>query len=534
MNSKQTFFLAITTSRLYFSARTQAAKTKKREKRRSDEGRHSSSCLVAGGAAGAGGGPAGDASGQGGLQSADVQRVSLQRVVFVPPSQPVTRRDLHLACREGHPMDGHRIFEEARRDPRLAEELDAAVFNSLFTSCANEGLGRLALKTLAKMRKLNFHPTRDNLQAIIEAVSKTRGKDSQMEQMAFLETIVFGQHWRDKFAFGPDLLTAYARLSEKFDTVDATLKVMRQMAQNKRMDKYIFTKVVSMYVDYNQIAQMARLCAVGLGEFGLTRDARVFLVMMKGFSQLKTDQRKLVFELYDHMLQEGIPIDKYILTVVLRTAKLMRKFDRAAKIVEMLEQNPYKIAWDLQLLNELMAVASHAKDAAALVERILREMDSRKIPVDVNSYNLRITLYGRLKRIDESFDVMREMGRNGVQPNEATFTSLLTACRACRDPDRAFRVFESMRQSRLPLDNPIHGSLFESIFVLAGRDDLNDEWRRLVAEWKQETGGRTAEEMHCPTPHKKSRVLSTEQLKRAKRVSPVRRHFQRLQAQSKD
>ena len=431
-------------------------------------------------------------------------------------------------------MDGHRIFEQARRDPRLAQELDAGVFNSLFTSCASEGLGRLALKTLAKMRKLGFHPTRDNLQAMIEAVSKTRGIDSQMEQMVFLETIVFGQHWREKYAFGPDVLAAYARLSEKFDTVEACLKVMRLMAQSGKMDKFVFTKVVSMFVEYNQIPQMARLCAVGLGEFGLTRDARVFLVMMKGFSQLKTDQRKLVFELYDHMLLEGIPVDKYILTVVLRTAKLMRKFDRAAKIVEMLEQNPYKIAWDLQLLNELMQVASHAKDAAGLVERILREMDSRKIPIDVNSYNLRISLYARLKHIDEAFDVMREMGRNSVQPNEATFTSLLTACRASRDADRAFRVFESMRQSRLPLDNPIHASLFESIFVLTKREDLDEEWRRLVADWKRETGGRTPEEMQCPTPHKKHRLLSTEQLKRATRVSANRRNFQRHLAKSKD
>ena len=91
-----------------------------------------------------------------------------------------------------------------------------------------------------------------------------------------------------------------------------------------------------------------------------------------------------------------------------------------------------------------------------------------------------------------------------------------------------------MRQSRLPLDNPIHASLFESIFVQTKRADLNAEWRRLVTEWKHETGGRTPEEMQCPTPHKKPRLLSTEQLKRAMRVSPARRNRQRQLARNKD
>jgi hypothetical protein len=75
----------------------------------------------------------------------------------------------------------------------------------------------------------------------------------------------------------------------------------------------------------------------------------------------------------------------------------MRKFDFGAKVVAMLENNPHKIGWDLPLLNELMAVASHAPDAPKVVDRILKEMDTRQISKDVRTYNLRISLYGLLR-----------------------------------------------------------------------------------------------------------------------------------------
>lgn len=70
----------------------------------------------------------------------------------------------------------------------------------------------------------------------------------------------------------------------------------------------------------------------------------------------------------------------------------LRNFDLGSKIVGMLETNPHKIVWDLPLLNELMAVASNAPDAVKLVDRILKELDMRKIPKDVSTYNLRISL----------------------------------------------------------------------------------------------------------------------------------------------
>ncbi len=299
---------------------------------------------------------------------------------------------IHSFCRNGQAMEAHRIFELARQRREAASEIDASVFSSLFLACASEGLGKLGLKTLAKMRKLGFHPTRQNLSHLIEAIAKTPGKDGQMEQMLFIEEMVLSPFWKERHCFGSALLAAYARLSERFDTVESSLRVMRSMHKSNTLDKFVFTQTVSAYVENHQISQMARLCSQGMREFNMASDSRVFLVMLKGFASLKDDQRRLVFELYDHMLQNNLPIDKYILTVVLRTAKEMRNFELGSKIVGMLENNPHKIGWDLPLLNELMAVASHAPDAPRLVDRILKEMDTRQISKDVSTYNLRISL----------------------------------------------------------------------------------------------------------------------------------------------
>lgn len=202
-----------------------------------------------------------------------------------------------------------------------------------------------------------------------------------------------------------------------------------------------------------------------------------------------------------------------------------------AKIVGMLENNPHKIGWDLPLLNELMAVASHAPDAPKLVDRILKEMDTRQISKDVSTYNLRISLFARLQRIDQAFDLLREMAKDDVLPNEATFTSLLTACRACRDAERAWKVFEAARKNELPLDNPIHSSLYESIFVQTNRPDLDSKWRAAVAEWKASIAGKS-KESSALKPYGRH-LLTPQQLKRASKVSESRKAFQRKQAAQK-
>ena len=120
--------------------------------------------------------------------------------------------DLHLACLSGNAMEGHRLFEAARRDPRSEQQIDSSVFHSLFTACASEGLGKLALKTLSKMRKMNFHPTRENLVCLMEAISKSKGEEGQLEQLAFVEEICFSAFWKQTHCFGMDLVGCYVRL----------------------------------------------------------------------------------------------------------------------------------------------------------------------------------------------------------------------------------------------------------------------------------------------------------------------------------
>ena len=157
-------------------------------------------------------------------------------------------------------------FDAAPRDPRSEQQLDSSVFHSLFTACASEGLGKLALKTLSKMRKMNFHPTREKLVCLMEAISKSKGEEGQLEQLAFVEEICFSACWKQTHCFGMDLVGCYVRLSNKFDVVEPTLRVMRQMALLGRLDKVVFTRAAAMFVEQQQIGQMARLCTQGMTE----------------------------------------------------------------------------------------------------------------------------------------------------------------------------------------------------------------------------------------------------------------------------
>lgn len=390
-------------------------------------------------------------------------------------------RSIQKACQDGDAMQAHRIFEAARKDRSAV--LDDSVFTNMFAACAVSGLGKLALKTLAKMRKLGYDLTVAQIECIIESIGRSKGRDNQMDQLEFVRKIVHSPKWQRKHCFGNDFLKAYGRLSDRFDTVESALRVMREMGASKRFDKTVYTKLISSYGEHHQSDQMTRLFVAVMNELKVIPDSRAFLAMMKGYASDPT-QRYRVFELYDQIIEKGLPIDKYIVTLVLRTAFKARKFGKAVQIVDMLEMNPEKIDWDLALLNELMLVASHARDAPKLVQRIMSEMEGRNIPTDVNSYNLRIALHARLKQIDDAFALLPEMRQCHIECNEATFTALFTACRACGDAERAWALFQAMDAQHHPLDNAIHASILESVFQRNQRPDLMELWRARVREWR--------------------------------------------------
>jgi pentatricopeptide repeat protein len=179
-------------------------------------------------------------------------------------------------------LEAHRVFELARKSEAASAYLDASVFSSLFTACAEEGLGKLCLKTLSKMRKMGFHPTRQNLCCLMEAISKTKGDEGQMEQMLEVEETVFDPFWMEKHCFGSVLLAAYSRLSAKFNTVESCLRVMRAMQKAKTLDKFVFTQTLTAFAEQKQVSQMAELSSKGMSEFNFANDSRVFLAMMKG------------------------------------------------------------------------------------------------------------------------------------------------------------------------------------------------------------------------------------------------------------
>lgn len=380
--------------------------------------------------------------------------------------------------------EAHRILEWAKRG-KAKDLSEAGVFTGVFEACSVAGDGSGAFKAHHKMEQMELAPTLTQMELLVEAVGKD--PSSTMEQMKQLQQLC--RAWRGgRKCFGMSLMRAYGRMSARFDTVEAALQVLSRMKVKKTLDLAALTQIMSFYAENGEsVEQMLKICNGAVERFGLSVDGQLYVTMMKNFAAVP-HKRRHVFDMFRQMQETGMKIDRHVVTLVLRTAMEARKFGVAAQIVAHLRDNMQSVDWDLALLNQLMQVASHCKDAPALVRQVMEEMKVRDIPLNVQTYNLQISLHGRLGEIDRAFELYEEMKTRSVEPTDATFTALFTACRASKDAERAWGLVLAMEQQGRRLDNHIHGSLLEAVFVRAGRYELERRWRRKVRSWKAAQG----------------------------------------------
>ena len=434
------------------------------------------------------------------------------------------------ACKDGNGEEAYRIFEEARQAGLELE--NGAMFTKLFGVFAKKGMGLEALKTLHKMETANVMPSTPQMLAVADAIVHSKSDESEKELRSLVE-MTKAERWRGDTVFQKKLLESFASISDRFETADVMTTLLKRLKLQPKERLKLFTETL-FTVGEKSHAQMIALFR-GCKTLNIEPDSRVFVALMKGFARHgEFDQFFSIFEqmktTHHHLL------DKYVLTLVLRTCNNTRRFSAAQSIIDMLDSEfvgQFDWEWDLPLVNELMLIASHTSNATALVKKVIQQMEMKKIEMDVNSYNMRIALHARLKEVDQAFQVAKEMQKRDIEFNNATMTELLTACRAASDPERAFGLFQQMKDV-LPPDNEIHISILQSIFTRAKRFDLEQEWRKQLGEWKEQNGSSVYDgPKPYKTVYKEKMILSEQQMKKAGRVSQSRKKWQQKMAEKK-
>ncbi|ELR22353.1 pentatricopeptide repeat domain/PPR repeatcontaining protein [Acanthamoeba castellanii str. Neff] len=95
----------------------------------------------------------------------------------------------------------------------------------------------------------------------------------------------------------------------------------------------------------------------------------------------------------------------------------------------------------------------HVSEKGREGERLLRHLKWLRAGGDdgeggVEGYTDLISALAKFGLVDDCFAVFDRMKGSGVQPNEWTYTALISACVPQRDRTRAMRVFEEMREQR--------------------------------------------------------------------------------------
>ncbi len=95
----------------------------------------------------------------------------------------------------------------------------------------------------------------------------------------------------------------------------------------------------------------------------------------------------------------------------------------------------------------------HISEKGREGERLLRHLKSLRAGGEggeggVEGYTDLISALAKFGLVDDCFAVFDRMKGSGVQPNEWTYTALISACVPRRDRTRAMRVFEEMQEQR--------------------------------------------------------------------------------------
>ena len=150
------------------------------------------------------------------------------------------------------------------------------------------------------------------------------------------------------------------------------------------------------------------------------KDAVLWTAMIDGYAKNGECEEALLA--FKRMIKDGIVIDSHVLSVTLSACMAIK----AHKSGKCLHSSVVKSGFETKLVvgNALLDMYSKAGDMESALNVFVIVSEHRNIV----SFTSLIHGYGEIDRIDEALDMFVDMRRQGVDPNEYTFSSLIKAC----------------------------------------------------------------------------------------------------------
>lgn len=188
---------------------------------------------------------------------------------------------------------------------------------------------------------------------------------------------------------------------------------------------------------------------------GLVPDLVTWNAMISGFAQSKLADE--AFKLFHEMLVSGVKPNLVTMTGLLPACGLMGSIQRGREIQGWI----HRMGLDINVFVASAVIDMYSKCGSVKDARNVFDMVQVK---NTASWNAMIGCYGKHGMVDAAVELFERMQKEGMQPNEVTFTAVLSACSHGDLVEKGLMVFQSMQEThRILISNEHYACLVDML-----------------------------------------------------------------------
>ncbi|XP_057826496.2 pentatricopeptide repeat-containing protein At2g13600 [Cryptomeria japonica] len=232
----------------------------------------------------------------------------------------------------------------------------------------------------------------------------------------------------------------------------------------------------------NGIVEKALTLFYQMQQTGVQPDQFTFASILPACAKIGAMEQGM--HIHQNIVESGLLSDVVVASALI---DMYAKCGNTQKARGLFEKIPKRnvVSWNVMIAGYVQNGVLHE------AVRLFKEMPRR----DVVSWNTMIAGYAQSGLVEKAMETFKKMQLTGVTPNSITFTSILTACAAMRDLEKAMDIHKSIIESGFFLDAVVASGLIDMYAkcgnIQKARELFDKLSQRDVVSWNAMIAGYT-------------------------------------------
>ncbi|KAK1392568.1 Chlororespiratory reduction 21 [Heracleum sosnowskyi] len=284
-------------------------------------------------------------------------------------------------------------------------ERNVVTWNSMISSCVQNGFNEEAIGIFYDMRVEGFEPTRVTMVGFLSASANVCGVEEGKQAHGI--ALLSGMDLDD--ILGTSIINFYSKVG----LVDDAELVFSRMLKK---DVVTWNLLISCYVQYGQTERGIRLCQLMRLE-NFKYDSVTLASILSASAELKS--LKLGREAHCYCIKNDLVNDVVVVSSIVNMYAKCERINVARKVFDFTKKR------DLALWNTILAAYAEIGISGETLS-LFYQMQLEGVPPNVISWNLVILSLISNERVNEAMDMFTEMRYLGIMPNLITYTTVIT------------------------------------------------------------------------------------------------------------